>query len=69
MNYLKAANILLLADKTKKLKQSAGFVARKQPWFYAQKNNQPVYEGSQIQIGGNGSTYLVCRKHWFKPEL
>ena len=32
-------------------------------------NGQPVYEGEQIQIGGNETYIPVCRKHYFQPEI
>ena len=28
----------------------------------------PVYDGEQIQIGGNETYISVCRKHYFAPE-
>ena len=27
-------------------------------------NGLPVYEGEQIQLGGNESYIAVCREHW-----
>ena len=27
----------------------------------------PVYDGEQIQIGGNETYISVCRKHYFAP--
>ncbi len=32
-------------------------------------NGKPVYEGKQIQMGGNESYYPVCRRHYFYPLL
>lgn len=32
-------------------------------------NGKPVYEGEQIQIGGNETYIPVCRKHYFQPEI
>ncbi|MCT7831455.1 MAG: thymidine kinase, partial [Lactobacillus iners] len=31
-------------------------------------NGVPVYEGEQVQIGGDESYYPVCRHHYFNPE-
>lgn len=33
------------------------------------KDGKPIYEGEQIQIGGNESYIPVCRKHYFHPPL
>ena len=32
-------------------------------------DGKPVYEGEQLQIGGNETYIPVCRKHYFKPEI
>lgn len=32
-------------------------------------NGQPVYEGEQIQIGGNESYISLCRKHWREGKI
>ncbi len=32
------------------------------------KNGKPVYEGEQIQIGGNESYISLCRKHWYEGK-
>ena len=31
-------------------------------------NGKPVYEGEQVQIGGDESYYPVCRFHYFHPD-
>jgi thymidine kinase len=33
------------------------------------KNGKPVYEGEQIQIGGNESYISLCRKHWYEGKM
>ena len=33
------------------------------------ENGKPVYEGDQIQIGGNETYIPVCRKHYFNPMI
>lgn len=33
------------------------------------ENGKPVYEGAQIQIGGNETYIPVCRKHYFHPPV
>ena len=32
-------------------------------------DGKPVYEGDQVQIGGNEAYYPVCRKHYFHPGI
>lgn len=32
-------------------------------------NGKPVYEGEQIQIGGNESYISLCRKHWQEGKI
>lgn len=32
-------------------------------------DGNPVYEGDQVQIGGNEAYYPVCRKHYFHPSM
>ena len=61
--------LLLLADKIEEIKTICWFCSKKATMVLRTENNQPVYEGSQIQIGGNESYLPVCRRHWFKPEL
>ena len=31
-------------------------------------SGKPVYEGEQVQIGGDESYYPVCRFHYFHPD-
>ena len=31
-------------------------------------SGKPVYEGEQVQIGGDESYYPVCRFHYFHPN-
>ena len=61
--------LLLLADKIEEIKTICWFCSKKATMVLRTKDNKPVYEGSQIQIGGNESYLPVGRKHWFKPEL
>lgn len=32
-------------------------------------DGHPVYQGAQVQIGGNESYYPVCREHYFHLDL
>ncbi len=33
------------------------------------KDGKPVYEGEQIQVGGNESYISLCRKHWYEGKI
>lgn len=59
--------LLLYADKIEELKTICWFCHKKATMNLRMNNNQPVYTGEQIQIGGNESYFPVCRKHYFDP--
>ncbi|WP_172355142.1 thymidine kinase [Pseudolactococcus insecticola] len=61
--------LLLLADKIEEIKTICWFCSKKATMVLRTENGKPVYEGSQIQIGGNEAYLPVCRKHWLKPDL
>ncbi|CAI2579804.1 Thymidine kinase [Apilactobacillus kunkeei] len=61
--------LLLYADKIEEMKTICWFCGRKATMNLRFHDNQPVYEGEQIQVGGNESYYPVCRKHYFNPPL
>ncbi|WP_251547305.1 thymidine kinase [Limosilactobacillus caecicola] len=61
--------LLLYADKIEEMKTICWFCPRKAIMNLRIHDGQPVYEGDQIQVGGNESYYPVCRKHYFHPEL
>ncbi|WP_172207309.1 thymidine kinase [Pseudolactococcus hodotermopsidis] len=61
--------LLLLADKIEEIKTICWFCSQKATMVLRTENGKPVYEGSQIQIGGNETYLPVCRKHWLNPDL
>ena len=61
--------LLLLADKIDEIKTICQFCSKKATMVLRTTNGKPVYEGKQIQIGGNETYIPVCRKHYFKPEI
>ena len=61
--------LLLYADKIEEMKTICWFCGKKATMNLRVQDNQPVYTGQQIQIGGNEAYYPVCRKHYFKPKL
>lgn len=61
--------LLIYADKIEEIKTICWFCHKKATMNMRMSNGVPVYEGEQIQIGGNESYYPVCRKHYFDPPL
>lgn len=61
--------LLLLADKIDEIKTICHYCKKKATMVLRMENGQPVYDGDQIQIGGNESYTSVCRKHYFHPEI
>ena len=61
--------LLLLADKIDEIKTICQFCSKKATMVLRTTKGQPVYEGEQIQIGGNETYIPVCRKHHFHPEI
>lgn len=62
-------NLIIYADKLEEIKTICWFCARKATMNLRVHDGQPVYEGAQVQIGGNESYYPVCREHYFHPLL
>ena len=62
-------HLLLLADKIDEVKTICQYCSKKATMVLRTLNGQPVYEGEQIQIGGNESYIPVCRRHYFSPLL
>lgn len=61
--------LFLYADKIEELKTICWFCHKKAIMNLHYINGKPVYDGDQIQIGGNESYYPVCRKHYFHPPI
>lgn len=61
--------LLLLADKIEEIKTICQFCSKKATMVLRTENGKPVYEGNQIQIGGNETYIPVCRKHYFQPLI
>ncbi|MFD1671238.1 thymidine kinase [Agrilactobacillus yilanensis] len=61
--------LLLYADKIEEMKTICWFCKKKAVMNLRVQNGQPVYQGQQLQIGGNESYYPVCRRHYFHPKL
>lgn len=60
---------LLLADKIEEIKTICQYCSKKATMVLRTVEGKPVYEGEQIQIGGNETYISVCRKHYFNPEI
>ncbi|MEI5995249.1 thymidine kinase [Candidatus Enterococcus mansonii] len=61
--------LLLYADKLEELKTICWFCHKKATMNLHYIDGQPVYEGTQVQIGGNEAYYPVCRNHYFHPPI
>ncbi|CAH0417358.1 thymidine kinase [Periweissella fabaria] len=61
--------LLIFADKIEEIKTICWFCGRKASMNLRVNDGKPVYEGEQVQIGGNESYYPVCREHYFHPSL
>ncbi|HIY56934.1 MAG TPA: thymidine kinase [Candidatus Tetragenococcus pullicola] len=61
--------LLLYADKIEEMKTICWFCHKKAIMNLHYINGVPVYEGTQVQIGGNEAYYPVCRHHYFHPEI
>ena len=59
--------LLLLADKIEEIKTICWYCSKKATMVLRMVEGEPVYEGEQLQIGGNESYIPVCRKHYFHP--
>lgn len=61
--------LLIYADKIEEMKTICWFCPHKATMNLRIHDGKPVYEGEQVQIGGNESYYPVCHKHYFHPLL
>lgn len=59
--------LLLYADKIEEMKTICHYCGHKATMALRLANGKPVYEGEQLQIGGDESYQPVCRFHYFKP--
>ncbi|MNI82978.1 Thymidine kinase [compost metagenome] len=55
-------NLFAVADKIEEIKTVCWYCDRKAVMNMRCKDGKPVFEGEQIQIGGNESYIPVCRK-------
>lgn len=60
--------LLLYADKIEEMKTICWFCHKKATMNLHYIDGKPVYEGNQVQIGGNEAYYPVCRHHYFHPK-
>ena len=62
-------SLLLYADKIEEMKTICWFCHKKAIMNMRYVNHVPVYEGEQVQIGGNETYYPVCRQHYVNPKM
>lgn len=61
--------LLLYADKIEEMKTICWFCHKKAIMNLRYVDEKPVYEGEQVQIGGNEAYFPVCRQHYFAPTM
>ncbi|AIG66083.1 thymidine kinase [Weissella tructae] len=61
--------LLIYADKIEEMKTLCSFCGRKATMNLRVADGQPVYEGAQVQIGGDESYLPVCRRHYNAPDM
>ena len=61
--------LLLYAEKIEEIKTICWYCAKKATMNLRMSDGKPIYEGTQIQIGGNESYFPVCRYHYFNPVI
>lgn len=61
--------LLLFADKIEEIKTICHYCSKKAIMVLRMQDGKPLYDGEQIQIGGNETYVSVCRRHYFNPEL
>ena len=62
-------SLLLYADKIEEMKTICWFCHKKAIMNLRYVNHVPVYEGEQVQIGGNETYYPVCRQQYVNPKM
>lgn len=60
--------LLIQADKIEEIKTICWYCHKKAIMNLRLLDGEPVYDGEQVQIGGNESYLPVCRKHFRNPE-
>ena len=61
--------LLLYTEKIEEIKTICWFCHKKAIMNLRYVNHVPVYEGEQVQIGGNETYYPVCRQHYVNPKM
>ena len=61
--------LLIYADKIEEMKTLCSFCGRKATMNLRISDGQPVYEGAQVQIGGDEAYTPVCRYHYNHPDI
>jgi len=61
--------LLIFADKLEEIKTLDTFGTNKATMNLRIHNGRPVYEGEQVEIGGDENYLPVSRKHYFHPDM
>lgn len=61
--------LLVLAHKIQEIKTECVFCTNKATMNLRVDGEKPIYDGNEIQIGGDGAYYCVCYSHYKNPPL
>jgi thymidine kinase len=61
--------LLIFADKLEEMKTLDSFGTKKATMNLRVHDGKPVYEGEQIEIGGDEAYLPVSRYHYFHPDM
>lgn len=61
--------LTLFADKIEEIKTVCVYCNKKATMILKFHNGKPIYNGEQVEIGGNDLYKSVCRKHYFSPKI
>ncbi|MDN6028955.1 MAG: thymidine kinase [Lactobacillus sp.] len=60
-------NLLIFADKIEEMKTICHYCGHKATMNLRVTDGKPIYEGEQVQIGGDEAYYPTCRFHYYHP--
>lgn len=64
-----AQRLVELSDKLVEVKTTCFYCDRKAQFNQRHIDGKPVYEGTQIEVGGLEKYYPTCYTHYYKPPL
>lgn len=64
-----AESLLIYSDKIEEIKTICWYCDKKATMNLRMNDGKPVYDGTQVQIGGNENYVPVCRNHYKHPII